>query len=196
GDPEPARSVLCVRQHRRQRQKAGRVDRDNRGGLVRGLQRIDGRGAGARPGRASACGRNVGPSGGGSAMNGFHKLGVTGLFAALVGCAATEPALPPEIHESRQGPPSSPPATPAERKSIDLTTALRLAAGTNLDVLDARARVREAEGRASSADGYLLPVISAGAAVGNTRGTAQSSFGELKEVNFYTVNALGTLRIS
>jgi outer membrane protein TolC len=81
-------------------------------------------------------------------------------------------------------------------KSLDLPTALKLAAGSHLDLLEARARVREFEGRASSADGYLLPVISAGAAVANTRGTAQSSFGQLQEVNFNTITALGTVRIS
>jgi outer membrane protein TolC len=65
-----------------------------------------------------------------------------------------------------------------------------------LDLLEVRARVREAEGRASSADGYLLPVLSIGGAVNNARGTLQSSFGALQEGNFYTVSALGTVRIS
>jgi outer membrane protein TolC len=35
-----------------------------------------------------------------------------------------------------------------------------------------------------------------GGSISNSRGTAQSSFGTLQEVNFYTVNALGTVRIS
>ncbi len=117
------------------------------------------------------------------------------LLAAAAGCRSTDPeSLPAVVAEG----PSTPrePAMPAVPRAIDLATALRLASGTHLDILEARARVREAEGRASSADGYLLPALTFGAAVANTRGTAQSSFGALQEVNFYTVNALGTIRIS
>jgi outer membrane protein TolC len=115
--------------------------------------------------------------------------------ALATGCAAPAAGLPPEALAPRApGKAALPP--PSTGKTLDLSTALRLASGSHLDILEARARAREAEGRASSADGYLLPVIGAGAAVGNTRGTAQSSFGELKEVNFNTMTALGTVRIS
>jgi len=129
-------------------------------------------------------------------MTTMLKRSVAALFAAILGCATPDAELPPETRESRQPQAPMPPPIPATRKPIDLTTALRLASGTHLDILEARSRVREAQGRASSTDGYLLPVISAGGAVANTRGTAQSSFGELREVNFYTVNALGTIRIA
>ena len=123
-------------------------------------------------------------------------LAAAAALAAGAGCGAPPPAYPPGTFDpgSAPGAPSTP--VPSVQKTIDLTTALRLAAGTHLDILDARARVREAEGRASSADGYLLPVLSVGGAVGNARGTLQSSFGELQEGNFYSVSALGTVRIS
>ncbi len=120
----------------------------------------------------------------------------SGLLAAL-GCRSAEPPLPIETSSMEQDRPRSVPApAPGVPKTIDLATALRLAASGHLDVLEARARVREAEGRASSADGYLLPVLAVGASVGNLRGQAQSSFGDVREVNFYTVNALGTVRIA
>jgi outer membrane protein TolC len=114
----------------------------------------------------------------------------------VAGCRSAEPPYPPgALDGERPQAPAAPPA-PAAQRTIDLTSALRLAAGSHLDILEARARVREAEGRASSADGYLLPVLSVGGAVSNARGTLQSSFGQLQEGNFYTVSALGTVRIS
>lgn len=116
---------------------------------------------------------------------------------AAGGCRAPEPALPVDLTTEEHEPSKARvPEPPLLSRTIDLASALRLAASDHLDILEARARVREAEGRASSADGYLLPVLSVGAAVSNLRGQAQSSFGDLKEVNFYTVNALGTIRIS
>jgi outer membrane protein TolC len=115
--------------------------------------------------------------------------------SVAAGCAAPDAGLPPDAMSPRA--PDAPAApAPSVRKTLDLPTALRLAAGSHLDLLEARARVREAEGRASSADGYLLPVIGAGAAFGNTRGQAQSSFGALQEVNFNTITALGTVRVA
>ena len=117
-------------------------------------------------------------------------------FAAACGCGTAEPAFPPGAFTPEQTPAIPAPSLPGDRKTIDLTTALRLASGSHLDLLEAKARVREAEGRASSADGYLLPVLSVGGSVTNARGTLQSSFGQLQEGNFYTVSALGTVRIS
>jgi outer membrane protein TolC len=122
-------------------------------------------------------------------------IGLVAAGSLASGCAAPEAGLPPEALTPR-APEKAAPSPPSTGKTLDLPTALRLAAGSHLDLLEARARAREAEGRASSADGYLLPVIGAGVAAGNTRGTAQSSFGQLKEVNFNTVTALGTVRIS
>lgn len=89
------------------------------------------------------------------------------------------------------------PPAPQQQKAIDLLSALRLAAGTHLDVLEAKARRREAEGRASGADGSLLPTLGATAGVMRTRGTTQSSTtGDLDNSTFETVTALGTLRLS
>jgi multidrug efflux system outer membrane protein len=113
-----------------------------------------------------------------------------------LGCRSPEPALRPEIAGERMPATPALPALPPAAKMLDLATALRLASGSSLDVLEARARVREAEGRASSADGYLLPVLSAGGSVASSRGQAQSSFGALQEADFYSVNVLGTVRIS
>jgi len=127
------------------------------------------------------------------------RLLLSALFGGLtvLGCRSAEPPLPIDPSSTeREAPRKSPAPPPSQARTIDLSTALRLAAGGHLDLLEARARVREAEGRASSADGYLLPVLSVGAGVGNLRGQAQSSFGDVREVNFYTVNALGTLRVS
>lgn len=120
------------------------------------------------------------------------------LILGSFGCGASPLPYP---NENPASPPSVPgaalsPAPPQEPKSIDLGAALRLAAGMHWDVLEARARVREAEGRASSADGSLLPVISGGGSVGHTRGQVQGSFGDLRSVDYGSVNLLGTLRIS
>jgi outer membrane protein TolC len=118
---------------------------------------------------------------------------------AAAGCHSAEPALPDSINaagdrgdaRSPQGPP-----TPQETHLIDLATALRIAAGTHLDILEARARVREAQGYAQSADGYLLPILTLGGTWGRTEGQTQASFGNLGQVNFGTVTALGTVQIS
>lgn len=118
-----------------------------------------------------------------------------GLLAGL-GCRSAEPPYPTEVPAGERAATVPAPAVPAVPKTIDLTTALRVAAGGHLDILEARSRVREAEGRASSADGYLLPVLGVGGAVSNQRGTLQSSFGQLQEGNFYTVTAMGTIRLS
>src|SRR5205085_8377810 len=124
-----------------------------------------------------------------------HWTTTIAAWTLALGCSTPESGLPPEGWSARRPEAAETPLAPV-RKPLDLPTALKLAAGSHLDILEARARVREAEGRVSSADGYLLPVISAGAGISNTRGTAQSSFGQLQEVNFNTITALGTVRIS
>lgn len=131
-------------------------------------------------------------------------LGRLGLvFAGMLafsGCKAAEPALPISVEES-----SAPdrhlrevPATqvPIESHPIDLTTTLRIAAGSHLDILEARARAREAQGNADAADGFLLPVLTAGGVWGRTDGTVQASFGNLADVKFSSINALGTVQLS
>jgi outer membrane protein TolC len=119
---------------------------------------------------------------------------------ATAGCRSPEPLVPKSIDlvgESGARPPTEKPNPPAqESHPVDLGTALRIAAGSHLDVLEARARVREAQGNAQAADGYLLPVLSAGGSWGRTQGTVQASFGNLGEVRFGTVSALGTVQIS
>jgi outer membrane protein TolC len=123
------------------------------------------------------------------------SIGAAGLLAAL-GCRSVEPAYTTDVTTSERAPSTPVPRGPVVAKAIDLASALRLASGSHLDLLEARARVREAEGRASSADGYLLPVLSAGGSFVGSRGQAQSSFGALQQANFNTINALGTIRIS
>jgi outer membrane protein TolC len=96
-----------------------------------------------------------------------------------------------------QAPAALPKPAPLEGpQKIDLSTALRLAAGSHLGVLEARARLREAEGNAAAADGYLLPIVSAGASWGRTLGQGLDSFGKLAPTYFGKVNALGTVSIS
>lgn len=130
-------------------------------------------------------------------MNTRTLLACVALAWGSLGCRSAEPLLPPEVGErpAAEAPSKTPPVPPTKR-DLDLATALRLAAGGHLDVLEARARVREAEGRASSADGYLLPILSVGYVTGRTRGQLQGSFGDLRDVDFRTVNAVGTVRIS
>ena len=129
-------------------------------------------------------------------MNARMLFLASAVVMAATGCRFAEPEVAPDVLAARRTSTSPAPTAPALQKTIDLTTVLRVAAGANLDLLEARARVREAEGRASSADGYLLPVLSVGGAVSNARGTLQSSFGQLQEGNFYSDSALGTVRIS
>lgn len=87
--------------------------------------------------------------------------------------------------------------TPAPTsRTIDLTTALRLAAQHHFDILQAHLRLLEAEGRASTAKGGLLPVIKVGAGISRQAGQAQSAFGDLKEADFHTVSGLGVVSLS
>lgn len=116
-----------------------------------------------------------------------------GLWA---GCGGTADPLPDFTeYAGRPAAPAQDPA-PAESKTVDLATALRLAAGSHYDVLEARARVAEAEGRAFSADAALLPSVGLVGLVANTSGQKQASFGNLGDVDFNTVNAFGTVRLA
>ncbi|HXX94525.1 MAG TPA: TolC family protein [Planctomycetota bacterium] len=125
-----------------------------------------------------------------------------GLLAAVgmaVGCQS-EPlrpvALEPSGGADRRPAPEGAPKTPQEPHLVDLGSALRIAAGSHLDILEARARLREAQGNVQAADGYLLPVLSAGGSWGRTDGTVQASFGNLGDVRFGTVSGLGTVQVS
>jgi outer membrane protein TolC len=129
----------------------------------------------------------------------LRKASLWALFLLGIGACRSAPVPYPGFESvPKLQKPDAPQADPAPGPSrpIDLGTALRLAAGSHLDVLEARARVREAEGRASAADGYLLPVLSAGALIAHTQGTVQNSTGDLQQANFNSLNGLGTVRIS
>jgi outer membrane protein TolC len=128
----------------------------------------------------------------------FSGIALAGMLAAM-GCHASEPPLPIDVGESSsRGPRSAeaPPQTPAQPHSIDLATALRIAAGSHLDILEARARVREAEGYVQVADGFLLPILTVGGSWGRTQGTVQASFGNLGETRYGSINTLGTVQLS
>lgn len=128
------------------------------------------------------------------------------LAVLLAGCGAdSRRAKPGDLLSEAGGPTAQAAAAPSREaaaggravsRPIDLATALRLATASHFDILEARARVREAEGRAAWADGALLPTLSGGAAVGHTHGAVQGSFGDIKDVDFGSVAPLGTLRVS
>lgn len=126
----------------------------------------------------------------------FSTVPAAILLLLAIGCRSAEPVLPVDMTQERSPSRAVVPPPPGEPRSIDLASALRLAASGHLDILEARARVREAEGRASSADGYLLPVLSVGGIISNVSGQTQSTTGALAKAHFYSVNALGTVRIS
>ena len=76
----------------------------------------------------------------------------------------------------------------ADKLPIDLSSALRLAIASNLDIAEAKAEVLEAKGNMKAAFGQLVPFISFFFGYGHTEGRVQGSFGELKNVDFDTVN--------
>jgi outer membrane protein TolC len=121
-------------------------------------------------------------------------------FWATAGCHSAQAGLPesvdPASDRGAPRPTETPAPHPQEPHPIDLGTALRIAAGTHLDLLEARARVREAQGNAAAADGYLLPVLTAGGSLGRTSGTVQASFGNLGQVDYGTLTALGTVQFT
>lgn len=122
------------------------------------------------------------------------------LCGLLAGCGGTADPLPDLTQHSSEGarPATAPPqpAPPEESRPIDLATALRLASGSHFDVLLARARVSEAEGRVLSADMLLMPSVGLVGVLANTDGQKQGSFGNLADVDFNTVNAFGTVRLA
>jgi outer membrane protein TolC len=127
----------------------------------------------------------------------FTGAALMGMLSVL-GCHAAEPELPIDPNESaaaaKSGQAVSP--DPGQTHQIDLTTALRISAGSHLDILEARARVREAQGNVTAADGFLLPILTLGGSWGRTEGQVQASFGNLGNVSFGTVTALGTVQLS
>ena len=129
-----------------------------------------------------------------------------GVTIAALGCADTSraagsavqpPPSPATVRTVEPAPPASHHATAAPfTRTIDLQTALQLAAKGHFDILEAELRVAEAAGRSSAAAGGLLPTLGLGAAMSRTAGEAQSAFGQLQLVNFRTVGDLGVVSLS
>jgi len=70
---------------------------------------------------------------------------------------------------------------------IDLATAIALAGAKNLDILEARARLAEAEGIRNESLGRLFPQLSGSFAASRIDGEIQASFGELARREFSTL---------
>jgi outer membrane protein TolC len=83
-----------------------------------------------------------------------------------------------------------------EKLPLDLSTALRLATANNLEILEARARVREAGGEKTQALAAFLPVTSYSFTARKIDGRIQASFGELGDRTFSTLNPTGVLLLS
>jgi outer membrane protein len=83
-----------------------------------------------------------------------------------------------------------------EKLPIDLSTALRLATANNLEILAARARVREASGEKNQALAEFLPTASYSFTARKIDGRIQASFGELGDRTFSTLNPAGVLSLS
>ncbi len=83
-----------------------------------------------------------------------------------------------------------------EKLPIDLPTALRLATANNLEILAARARVREASGEKNRALAAFFPSASYSFTARKIDGRIQASFGELEDRTFSTLNPAGVLSLS
>jgi outer membrane protein TolC len=73
------------------------------------------------------------------------------------------------------------------RLPIDLPAVVRFATAKNLDILEARARYAEAEGRRNEVLGQLLPAVRTSFAARKIDGQIQASFGELDSRSFSTI---------
>jgi hypothetical protein len=83
-----------------------------------------------------------------------------------------------------------------ERLPLDLSTALRLATANNLEILEARARVREAGGEKTQALAAFLPVTAYSFSARKIDGRIQASFGDLGDRTFSTLNPAGVVVLS
>jgi outer membrane protein TolC len=70
---------------------------------------------------------------------------------------------------------------------IDLATAIALARARNLDILEARARFNEAQGRRNASLGGFVPAFTGSFAARRIDGRIQASFGELDDKAFSTL---------
>lgn len=80
-----------------------------------------------------------------------------------------------------------------ENLPIDLPTALRLAAASNLDILEARARASEVLGERNQALAGFFPTISTFFEASKIDGRIQGSFGDLENRSFSTLQPGGTI---
>ena len=83
-----------------------------------------------------------------------------------------------------------------EKLPIDLPTAWRLATANNLDILEARARVREAQGEKNQALAAFFPSAAVSFSARKIDGRIQASFGELEDRTFSTLNPAGRIVLS
>jgi len=102
------------------------------------------------------------------------------------GLAVSVPLKPIELRLIRLG----------EKLPIDLSTALRLATANNLEIQEARARVREAHGEKNQALAAFLPTTSYSFTARKIDGRIQASFGELGNHTFSTLNPAGVLSLT
>lgn len=76
---------------------------------------------------------------------------------------------------------------------IDLPAALRLAAASNLEILEARARASELVGKKNKALAGFLPTVATFFAASKTDGRIQGSFGNLENHTFSTIQPGGAI---
>jgi OMF family outer membrane factor len=88
------------------------------------------------------------------------------------------------------------PIRPGEKLPIDLPAALQLATANNLEIQEARARVREAQGAKNQALAEFLPTTSYSFTARKIDGRIQASFGELGDRTFSTLNPTGVLSLA
>lgn len=88
------------------------------------------------------------------------------------------------------------PIRPGEKLPIDLPAALQLATANNLEIQEARARVREAQGAKNQALAEFLPTTSYSFTARKVDGRIQASFGELGDRTFSTLNPTGVLSLA
>lgn len=135
----------------------------------------------------------------------MKRIAVLALFGALAGCQELHsPLATEESLWARHQPPapttaltvspalsgSSVPITPAAlpadapHQSIRIGAALDRALADNLDLALARAEQKLAESRSHTAKASLMPAIQAGGGYTRTDGQVQGSFGDLKQVEY------------
>ena len=85
-------------------------------------------------------------------------------------------------------------ASPDAHRSIEFTEVFEVALDQNLDLELARAEEELSRMRWRSTASRLAPELQLGAGVGHTDGRVQGSFGELRDVNFDTTEAGGSMR--